>query len=862
LDVSKALTGPTTKHRGKFVTKQAVLDNLDELEVNPSKLTLGGFIKDNVLFQMHRSFRDIITDATEGSSRWAQMVLSREAFEALPKAAKQNWIDFEDLDSVVPGLASRMRRMVDAKVAEEGLDAAKYASMPAIDREVVKAFFGKEGSARKVGGTFGKFFELMTAVHKTSRTALNIPTHMSNVYGNMMFLAMAGMNPFSPQALNDGRIFAKAFHKLAKESGRKGDQTIDSLMTEDNLAKLFGNNRYLTDKMGNKVDLAEMFSDSAMKDLIEAQAFEEVEGLKHVDRLLAQLERLETDNWSDKALETVSRAIAGAGEVPGIKQTLHGLSSAYLGEDMIPKMMYAANLARKGWGKDAIIREVGRRLPQYRTVGQIPKRTRRVILPWITFPAECTRIMKNNMMDHPIQMMAWLQAPQIAQSMVSGLGMGPQFQDYEDVIEQAPPWAVRYQSVMADGNDAPEMLGAAGAAGVGGMAGAALGGARGAAIGAAAGAVGGAAVGALFGREEELKEFNRAWVMDFLPHSSLFPSSLHPAEWEKVLPTAMGGVPTPGRESMMTAKDLSPIEPFAVFMPLLELYSGRGSFGRELESKSGIENASKYALGLLGHLAPPIIQKNGMALDAPTGNPIEMAQIFANNGGQSSLPRAITATFGGLALGGLTFLGARAGLGVAAGAAAAPSLLSGALGAGAGYAVNVNRLMKDLGISPDPRTGQYNDATLDFVANGFFGLNKSWRADPLQAEYHQTLRNKQFSELRKTSVKEFRDAINNGRADSARAVLAEIKKTYIYQYGDTEVADAEFMEWAKRMHRDIGKLPIWGGVSEKELALRINSTRAAGAEKRKYQRARIAEQRAEFIRRQMKKARELKVTVD
>jgi hypothetical protein len=864
LDIGKALTGPTTKHRGKFTTSQAVLDNLDELETNPAKLTIGGFIKDNILFQIHRNFRDIIVDATEGSTRWSQMIASREAYESMPKYAKQNWISFEDLDSVVPGLSERMERMVQSKVTKEGLDSAKYTSMPVIDREVVKKFFGREGSARQVGGTFGKFFELLTAVHKTSRTALNAPTHMSNITGNMMFLAMAGMNPFGKQALNDGRMFAKAFHSLAKSAGSRGEDTIDSLMTKDNLAKLFGDDRYATDKLGNKVDFAELFSDSIMKDLTEAQAFDEVEGLKNVDRLLAQLERLETDGWGDKALEATARAIAGVGEVPGIKQTLHAASSAYLAEDMIPKMMYAANLARKGWGKDAIIREVGRRLPQYRTVGSMQQAARRVVLPWITFPAEATRIMKNNMMDRPVQMMAWMQAPQIAQSIVSGSGQGPDFSEYEDAINAAPPWAVRYQTVMVDGNDAPELLGAVGGAGVAGTVGAAVGGARGAAIGAVAGGVAGAALGATFGQEQaEIKDFNRAWVMDFLPQSALFPSSLHPSQWEKVIPSGMGGAPVLGRESAMTAKDLFPVEPFAVFTPLLELYAGRGSFGREInDAKSGIDYAGKMALGLLGHLSPPIMQKYGMKLDDSNGNPIEMAEIFESNGGQSTLPRAITATFGGLALGGLSFLGAKSGLGVAAKTAAGSAALAGAIGAGAGHSINMSRLMEDLGLNPNPRTGQMGDMTLDFVANSFFGLNKSWRSDPLQAEYQQTLRNKQTAELRASSVKQFRDAITNGRASSAAAILAEIKKTYIYQYGDTKIADVEFIEWSQRMMRDIGSLPIYGGVSEKELVMRINALRAANAEKYKMQRARLAENRAEFLRRQLKKANGLKVMVE
>jgi hypothetical protein len=733
--------------------------------------------------------------------------------------------------------------------------------MPVIDREVVKQFFGREGSARQVGGAFSRFFELLTAVHKTSRTALNVPTHMSNITGNMMFLAMAGMNPFGTQALNDGRLMSKAFAKLAMQVKGRKDETIESLMNKDNLAKIFGKDRFITDQAGAKVDLAEMFSDDIMKELVEASAFENIEGLNHVKQLLGQIDRLETSGWSDKALATVARSIAGIGEVPGIKGTLHGMSSAYLGEDMVPKTMYAMHLARKGWGRDAIVREVGRRLPQYKTVGGIPKSARRIVLPWITFPSEATRIMKNNMMDNPVSMMAWMQAPQIAQGVVSGMGMGPDYEEYGDLVEAAPPWAARYQTVMVNGEEAPEMMGAVGAAGVGGMVGAAVGGARGAAAGAVGAAVAGAALGAVAGKEpeNELREFNRAWSMDFLPQSSLFPSSMHPHEWEKILPSAMGGSPTPGVEAFQTAKDLTPVEPFAVFLPLLELYSGRGSFGQEIQSKSGVSFASKMALGLLGHLAPPVIQKYGMKLEGPGGAIIPMGDIHEANGGQMTLPKSVTATMYGLAAGGLTFMGGRGGLGLKGAQLAGATALAGGTAGLAGGEINTRRLMTDLGIMPDPRTQEYGDWTMDFLANSFFGLSKSWKVSPGQAIYNQNLRSKRFMEIRKVSVKELRDAINSGSESDARASIAEIYKTYVYEHGDTQAAMREFMAWGSRTMKSLKGLPIYAGISEERLLGQISALREANAEKTKIRRQQLAELRAELQRRQLSKASGLKV---
>jgi hypothetical protein len=51
-------------------------------------------------------------------------------------------------------------------------------------------------------------------------------------------------------------------------------------------------------------------------------------------------------------------------------------------------------------------------------------------------------------------------------------------------------------------------------------------------------------------------------------------------------------------------------------------------------------------------------------------------------------------------------------------------------------------------------------------------------------------------------------------------------------------------------------------VSEKDLSIRINALKAAQAEKYKYQRARLAELRAEITRRQLKKAKGLTVVAE
>jgi hypothetical protein len=355
--------------------------------------------------------------------------------------------------------------------------------------------------------------------------------------------------------------------------------------------------------------------------------------------------------------------------------------------------------------------------------------------------------------------------------------------------------------------------------------------------------------------------------MDFLPQSALFPSSIHPHEWEKLLPNSTeggvqwGGTPTPGKEGMQTAKDLTPVEPFAVFQPLLDLYSGRGSFGTEIEAKSNIAFANKMALGLMGHLAPPIMQKYGMKL--PNGEAfVPMGDLLTKNGGQMTLPKYVTSTFGGLAMAGLTMFGARGhmagkagkALSSARGAVAGSGLLSGTMGAMAGAELNTTRLMQDLGILADPRTGQKADWTMDFLANSWFGLNKSWKASAEQGIYNESLRTKRFAEMRKVPVKSLRDAISQGSESRAKSAIGEIYKLYGQEHANTEVAMKEYMAWAQRTQKSMEGLRIYQGLSEERIMGQIQALRDANAEKSKIKRQTIAELRSELNQRQLRKA--------
>jgi len=762
-----------------------------------------------------------------------------------------------------------------------GLDAADFEDMPYVDKDIVESFFGSNGSARQASGAFQKTWELLTAIHKTSKTALSPATHAGNLSGNMSFLLMAGMNPFAKVALDDGKHMTDAFIHMSKkmrasadavkkkvDAGELGGRsiTLEDLMNPKDLAEALGEHRYITDDLGKQIDLAEMFSDPKMVKLTEAQSFSSVEGLDNVKTMLKQIDEAEQSGWGDKALSNLASTFAGIAENPGIKPTLDTASAAYLAEDMIPKMMYAMNLARKGYGADAIVLEVGRRLPQYESVGQLAKSARKMVLPWITFPAESARIMKNNMMDRPISTSMWMQGPQIAQAAMTNAGVGTPFNQIDQAKEMSPGYANKNTTIMLNENDSPEVLGAVGGGFAGGSIGTAMGGARGAAIGAAVGAVGGAIAGNSV--DDKLIEYNRAWVADFLPQFAAFNATNSPEEWSKIDPLSEKS--WTGGETVKGAYNMLPVEPFAVFTPVLDVAMGRNSYGEEIEAGSAPAFAGKMALGMLGHLSPSMMQKWGMKLPGPDGNPIEMAEIFEKNGGQSTLPKAITAGFGGLLLGGLTFMGTKnLNAGKAAGLAGANMVATagaGTVGALAGAEVNINRLKHDLGLTKDYNKNIPGEWTQDVVGNNLFGVTKSWRSSPEATSLHRNLRKRDVTKQKTLINKNFSKAMSDGSESRTSAQIGAMYKLMLREYGDAPTATLKHREWLERQVRNANRHSQFSKMSDETLDKLVAEGRApadaAGLEKTRIQKQEQAEWAVERSNRDLGKAKGLTIQVD
>lgn len=254
-----------------------------------------------------------------------------------------------------------------------------------------------------------------------------------------------------------------------------------------------------------------------------------------------------------------------------------------------------------------------------------------------------------------------------------------------------------------------------------------------------------------------------------------------------------------------------------------------------------------------------------MKLEGPEGNPIAMADIFEANGGQGTLPKALTATFWGLTLGGLTALGTKglalgaAGKTLSAGSRAASTAVAAAAGVMGGAEMNSRRLLTDLGIRGDPRTGEAGEWTMDFLLNNFFGTSKSFKASPGQGEFNLILRQGRFEEQRTVLNKSFYDAARNGSESEMLGAASAIRQTFLYQWAETETADAKFNEWMTRTFRTLQKNPAYASVPEDYLMVRLAALRETQVAKTEAHRKQIREVMAQVYQKRAGKTRNTKL---
>jgi hypothetical protein len=274
---------------------------------------------------------------------------------------------------------------------------------------------------------------------------------------------------------------------------------------------------------------------------------------------------------------------------------------------MVPKMAYFVHLRQRGLSRAAAVTEVSRRLPMYGTVGSAIKTTRKFAFPWATFPAEAVRITKNNIQDHPLRMIPWLRAPQIVQSVMSGMGFAGDPEEVADTKRQLPFWAQAHTTIVGTG----EAIGVAGSGATGGLFGAAAGAILGKTPGAAyAGAAGGAALGGMLGAlgtSEEHGKQMRGAMLDFLPHSTFLMTTNSPD---------FGGNYAPWQDLPGLMEQL-PAEPLAILKPMVSAFTGETPYGEPAGDGTIGGGISKTIAGMIGFMAPPFLQKYGFKMTTP-----------------------------------------------------------------------------------------------------------------------------------------------------------------------------------------------------------------------------------------------------
>lgn len=590
------LTFETMKKRQKDLPEvyQRLING--ELITDTADMTMRGFVMDRLILTSFRTARDVIMDPGTAQraaySRKTADIL--EQYGTASKAAKAGYISLEN--SLPKEVTKTLKRMIRKKGGTDFVD-----ELPWMHKSVFDELFGGDGTFAQVQHAVN-WLDIATGIHKTSKTALSIPTHFQNLAGNMAMLSQAGFNPLSPTNIKIQQTMAGAFnkiaevHKAAREAGKSTRRILDNISLDLGTMKIGDRN----------FNLASELLDPKVRELIEESAFETVEGYAALERAYGRLKpEQRATKWTAEMFIGAKKALQ-FGDRKGFKW-FDQMTKAYLGEDMVPKMSYYMALRGKGLSKEAAITEVARRLPMYNSVGSSIKFGRRFLFPWATFPSEALRITKNNMLDHPLRMMPWIKMPQIVQATLAATGEGPPTREaVQEGKRFLPIWAQKGVTSLASS----DVTGPAGGGFTGGIAGAVAGtirgGPRGAAVGAAAGALGGAGlVNALSPQDHE--DTMRGIVMDWLPHSSFMLSSDSPE---------IGTNNVPWRDVPSFLSQM-PAEPLAIARPFFEIAAGRTGFGSEIGYKDPGDAFGKGIAGLIGFFMPPVIQKYGFKITTP-----------------------------------------------------------------------------------------------------------------------------------------------------------------------------------------------------------------------------------------------------
>ena len=826
--------GPGVLPRG--VDKEKIFRALvtDQLADTPEFLVFNGLLKDYLYFESYKMVRDLAVSALRGEKRVSKIMKTKEEFEALSESAKKFWVKLDDIPNLARTeplyapiqdiITKRLTRMINYAMGEEVHD------LPYINIRAFEEIFGERGMMKQVN-YIPSVLETLSTVHKIMNTVMNPSSHGNNILGNIVFLMMAGVNVFKPSFWKNFEHGSDFFYQVSKFIKENPSPTAfrEAFEPHNLVSFLSGGKDILRTKFGTEVNLIEVFSHPQTRLVLDESAFEAAEGFVRFRQQLSRLSQLNPGEFRP-VKHGLAKTIGKLSEVPVVKQILDNSSALYLAEDIVPKHAYLLQLLEEGWSLDSALIEIGRRLPQYATIGRSFSETRKFAFPWISFPMEAVRIMKNNITDFPFRMFPWLMLPRIMQFFLAETEMSPALEEIPEVKKSLKRWAVKPTAVLLN-ERGMKIAGAMATGGLGAAAGGAIGGAKGALVGGVLGSIFGASLAEL-GTEiqEKSKDIGsdyRSWLLDFLPYSAILPTTTSEFALES---------PMAARELM----ELSPIQPLSIIKDLMDVISGTTGFGTDIPAIDQLDPISKAALGLVAFVSPSWMQKYGLRFTEPEGRFIPTENLF---GRDIRVPKEVTATAGALIGGAVGLQGGL--LGGAAGAL---------IGGLAGSEMNFHRLLVDIGLKEDSITGKPGNPIYDVLFNTFTGGAKNYGASPNVRLVNEAFRAKKFQRARGALLTRYRDQLSADDLEGAEQTLAQIYASFTAQHLNPEKATLEYEEWVVRNIKVIRQHPALRSLSEEELIEGLRrATKTARAIRSGYMRQLIAAWRKELYLRNMDK---------
>ncbi len=484
-----------------------------KVNLKTEAITIGALAQQKAMLEVYRSVRDVA------------MRYGKKGTEITPQM-KEGW---ESLDGLFG--ANRLRRMVGiAKGMDGSVDELGW-----VPKKLFEEVASITGHSKEKGSVLD-LVPLLTAMHKTMKTAANPATHLQNVIGNVAFLWNAGENVASPEFWKTQRTAWNALRDMGQRFKETG--SIEELAGLGSLPSKLGK---------GSIDLADELNSNEVKNLIEMSDMLSAEGMGTIGKMAAAAPEGSVTKWLAGAFAKGSKATG-----------LDKMAKWYMAEDGAMKFGYYLSLRQRGLSRKAASLEVSRRMPMYNTIGDAWKTARRSIQPWISFPVEVSRIMKNNMMDHPLRTSmlmqmpnfvqlgsyAAMQAPEPVRDALGSVGLnlsGPQsYSTIQARQKQLPMWAQRPSSTMLPWLD-------------------------------------------------KNGDFRHA-TMDFLPYSAIFPESISPDA---------------------PALQQTPIfrKPFPILEGLLYAVNGKDAWGNDVPANTTIDKAKTAAIQTMAFLAPPLVDK-------------------------------------------------------------------------------------------------------------------------------------------------------------------------------------------------------------------------------------------------------------